>query len=465
MFDEWVTLKDVYNQLVISPPMPDEPEIKQKGKAIIIQLPDSLREETTYTINFGNAITDLNEGNILDNYVFVFSTGSILDSLKLTGSVVDAITLKPVDDVWVMLYNVGEDSAVYKRKPDYIAKSNATGNWTMSFLPADSFAVVALKDENVNFLYDQEAEYFGWLDDPVYTVDQFELPPIYIFPRDKRTVVKEVIHVAPGWMKIIIDAPPPKPMPSLLPVIENPISMWQGDTLHIWYDPLNNYSGYVLLEDDSTQVRTSSQPSLLKQPLVIKPVSGRLRPGGMAVLTINVPVAIIDTTRILLQHDSLGVIPFQIKTVINDIRQITISAPWISETRYQLTFLPGAITDFWGRMNDTIRHSIVVSGPDQFGDLIMTLDGLDSTKQYIILLKEGEQIIDTFVVQESKDAQIIKRGLSPAKYVIEVIEDINRNEAWDTGSYEKRKQPERKMIFTPENLRAGWEQEIKMSWK
>ena len=80
-FNEWISLKDVYNQLVISPPMPDEPEIKQKGKSVIIELPDSLREQTTYTINFGGAIADLNEGNVLDNYVFVFSTGPVLDSV------------------------------------------------------------------------------------------------------------------------------------------------------------------------------------------------------------------------------------------------------------------------------------------------------------------------------------------------------------------------------------------------
>src|SRR5687767_2314198 len=78
LFNEWVVLKDVYNQLVISPPMPEEPEVKQKGKAVIIELPDSLRPATTYTINFGSAITDLNEGNVLENYVFVFSTGPVL---------------------------------------------------------------------------------------------------------------------------------------------------------------------------------------------------------------------------------------------------------------------------------------------------------------------------------------------------------------------------------------------------
>ncbi|MEO6130776.1 MAG: Ig-like domain-containing protein, partial [Saprospiraceae bacterium] len=112
-FDEWTTLKDIYTQLVISPLMPHAPEIKQKGKGIVIKLPDSLRANTTYTINFGNAIADLNEGNILENYAFIFSTGNVLDSIRLSGNVTYAFTLKPADGAWVMLYPVNEDSAVY----------------------------------------------------------------------------------------------------------------------------------------------------------------------------------------------------------------------------------------------------------------------------------------------------------------------------------------------------------------
>src|SRR5688500_1476411 len=107
-FDEWVNLKDVYSQLVISPPMPDEPEIRQRGKAVIIELPDSLRENTTYTINFGDAITDLNEGNILDNHVFVFSTGSTLDSNRMNVIVMSAVDLKHVNKIWMMMYYNGE---------------------------------------------------------------------------------------------------------------------------------------------------------------------------------------------------------------------------------------------------------------------------------------------------------------------------------------------------------------------
>src|SRR6187549_611687 len=154
-FDEWITLKEVNTQLVISPFLEESPEVTLKGKSIIITLPDTLKEETTYTFNFGNSIADLNEGNVLGNFSFTFSTGAVLDSSKLTGVVLDAVKMKPAENIWVMLYPVGEDSAVYKRKPDYVAKTNKEGQWTIENIRTDSFNVVALKDDNLNFLYDQ----------------------------------------------------------------------------------------------------------------------------------------------------------------------------------------------------------------------------------------------------------------------------------------------------------------------
>lgn len=465
-FDEWVSLKDVYSQIVISPPMPVNPEIKQKGKSVIIELPETLRENTTYTINFGNAIADLNEGNILENYVYVFSTGPVLDSLQLRGTVIDAVTLKAADDVWVMLYQTGEDSAVYKRKPDYLSRTNKEGVWQISFLPADSFDVVALKDDNVNFLYDQEGEYFGWLPAVVYSAStESELPPIFVFPLEARTVITEVVHVVPGWMKIVIASPYPKPIPVLDPPIANAVSAWDADTLHVWYDPQTNYTGYAILNEDSTQVRASAQPSMLERPVLIRAVTKRLHQGGKAVFSLNVPVASLDTSRIIVMHDSLGNIPLVVERDSTDVRKFTVEGPWISQTIYPILILPGAVTDYWGRTNDTIRQSVAIDSDEQFGDLYMTIEGLDSSMHYVVFLKEGTRTIDTFVIQDRNTVLIIKRGLSPQNYIIEIVEDVNDNGLWDTGNYRLSRQPERKMIFTPEKLRAGWEQEVKMTWR
>ncbi|MEP6794802.1 MAG: Ig-like domain-containing protein [Saprospiraceae bacterium] len=465
LFDEWITMKDVYTQLVVSPLMPHDPDIRQKGKAIIIKLPDSLKAETTYTINFGNAIADLNEGNILENYAFIFSTGKVLDSIQLTGSVTNALTLKPADGVWVMLYPVVEDSAVYKRKPEYLSKTNKDGRWTISNVREDSFKIVALKDDNQNFLYDQEGELFGWRDSIIYTSQPLvQVSELRVFPRENRNVIKEIINVAPGRFKVVIEAPYPKPIPVFLPAIDSSLTMWDGDTLQVYYNPVKNYGGYAILEDDSTKIKASSSPSLINKPAGVKISSVRLRPGSQVSIISELPLLSVDTSRILLSHDSLGIIPYRIEKDIHDPRRVDLSAVWIEKMRYHLTLLPGAIIDYWGRSNDTVKQILVVTGADQYGDLTINVDGLDSTKQYVLLVKAGEQINDTFVIERQSATQLVKKGLSPGKYTLEMIEDLNKNGVWDTGNYQKKRQPERKMVFMPDNLRAGWELEAKVTW-
>ncbi len=465
VFDEWVVLKDIYTQLVVSPLMPSNPEIKLKGKGIVIKLPDNLKENTTYTINFGNAIADLNEGNVLENYAFVFSTGDVLDSIKLSGVVTDAFTLKPADGIWVMLYPVGEDSAVYKRKPDYIAKTNKDGKWTMSNIRVDSFRVVALKDDNQNFLYDQEGEEIGWLDKTINTSQPLSvLPDLWVSSGEKKPIIREVIHYAPGWMKVIVDAPLPKPVPDFLPAIESKVIVWDKDTLQVWYKGVNNYAGYVVLNGDSTRVRTTLAPSMMAMHARLKITSGRLHPNASATFISIVPIMSVDTGKFLLHHDSLGTSPLKIVVDDSDKRKISLKASWVGPTKYNLTILPGAITDFWGRMNDTIKQPILVGTPDQYGDLTMNIEGLDSSKQYVLLIKQAEQIIDTFVLQHQHGGQLKKGGLLPGKYTLELIEDLNHNGLWDTGNYGLKRQPERKMIYNPDNLRAGWELEAKVVW-
>ncbi len=466
LFDEWVTLKDVYSQLVVSPIMPQEPEIKQRGKAIVISLPDSLRENTTYTINFGNAIQDLHEGNILENFVFVFSTGPVLDSIRLTGQVFDAITLKPVPGAWVMLYPMGEDSAVYKRKPDYVSKTNTEGAWSMSYLRSDIFHVIALKDENANLIYDQDTELIAFLGTPVNTDSlSGELAPIFLFPKEKTIGVSEVIPVSKGWLKIVVSGPEPKPYPSFTPLIDTIATRWEGDTLNIWFDADSTFAGRVIVDTDTTTIRASAPKSLLTTKMKLAQTRSQIHPTGVASYKTDLPIKAIDTSRIDIELDSSGAFPFTMDRSPTDRRVFSINMPWKPGKRYGITFLPGAITDIWDRQNDTVRHSLIVNSTDQFGDLTMSIEGLDSVHQYVVSLKDGQNLIDTFVVVDQSQVQIKKNALSPAKYIIEIVEDRNRNGRWDTGEYSVRRSPEPRMTFTTDVLRAGWELEAKMIWK
>ncbi len=165
-FNEFIQLKSVNQELLVSPPLQNRPEIREKGKSFEVVLrEDSLRPNTTYTFFFGNAIADNNEGNLLPDYEYVFSTGSYIDSLSVKGRVLDAFTLKPPEDgVLVMLHSNLNDSAPYHTLPDFISRSNEEGYFSINNVRPDLYRLMALKDQNSNYLFDLPAEPVAFAD-------------------------------------------------------------------------------------------------------------------------------------------------------------------------------------------------------------------------------------------------------------------------------------------------------------
>ena len=464
-FDEWIVLKDINSQLVVSPLMPKPPEVKQKGKAIIITLPDSLKANTTYTLNFGSAIQDLNEGNKLDNYSFIFSTGAFLDSIQLNGKVTNATTLQPAADVWVMLYPPGNDSIVYKHKPEYLAKTNKEGMWSISNVRSDSFFVVALKDENANFVYDLDNELFGWLDQIQFVEETYTLPDMRVSAREKKSFIQDVNQVAPGLMLMTIPGPSPKMIPTFQPPLEKPTFEWAGDTLYTWYSTDINYAGKAILGNDTTKIRSVDTKYLKNKPLLISSLTGRMYPFDDARMKVSVPIQRIDTSLITLSKDTTSNIAFHVERDSVSDRILRFISAWVPTSRYTIHFLKGAITDIWGRSSDTFKTSFVVNALDQFSNLDMAITGLDSTMNYVVNIMSGNTIDRSYRIMHQSATMITSKGMLPGKFTIELIEDRNSNGVWDTGNYESKRQPERKKIFIPENLRAGWDVELKMNWE
>lgn len=164
-FDEFIQLKNVNQELVVSPPLKGKPVVRLRNKTLVIDLDSALYPNTTYTFNFGQAIADNNEGNLLENYEFVFSTGDYIDSLSVAGSLYMAFNRKMTEEpVMVLLFENLTDSAPYRELPTYIGKSNKKGIFRVNNLKADTFRVFALKDANNNFLYDMAEEEIAFLD-------------------------------------------------------------------------------------------------------------------------------------------------------------------------------------------------------------------------------------------------------------------------------------------------------------
>ncbi len=133
-FDEFIQLKNIQQELITSPPLDEMPVTKLKGKSLVIELNNELKENTTYTLYFGNAIVDNNEGNPIPNFEFVFSTGAHVDSLSVTGKLVNAFNLQPEKDpVYIMLYDNLNDSAPYLEIPAFIGKTRDVGSFVFIF--------------------------------------------------------------------------------------------------------------------------------------------------------------------------------------------------------------------------------------------------------------------------------------------------------------------------------------------
>ena len=164
-FDEYIVLDNVNQQLIVSPPMEEQPTVKLKKKTMIIEYTDTLKLNTTYTFNFGNAIKDLHEGNKLQNFEYVFSTGDILDSMSVRGSLKYAENLEVPDEaISIMLYTDLRDSVPLLDIPLYVGRSNDSGVFSVNNLRPDMYKVFALKDGNNNLLFDLPTEEIAFLD-------------------------------------------------------------------------------------------------------------------------------------------------------------------------------------------------------------------------------------------------------------------------------------------------------------
>lgn len=169
-FDEFVQLNDINNKFIFSPPMKKDPKVSLKGKYVQVAIPDSLRENTTYSLDFADAIVDNNESNPLGFYRYVFSTGERIDTLELGGTVVNAESYEPVLGVLVALYEKSGDSIPLKELPDYIARTDSSGNFRLTNLREGHYRVMAIEDANRDKMYTPESEMFAWMDTTVFPV-------------------------------------------------------------------------------------------------------------------------------------------------------------------------------------------------------------------------------------------------------------------------------------------------------
>lgn len=464
-FDEWVTLNDVFQQVLISPPLEYDPDISLKRKTVTFAFDERevLRDSATYTINFGEAIRDLTEGNPADYLRFVFSTGPQLDSLRMRGEIADARTGEPVEDALFMLYENMADSVVRTERPFYFGKTDEEGKFLIKNIKPGVFKGFALADKNFNYRYDLSNERIGFLPNPLtirpssepnVTVRLFaEAPPLQL--------TREITDVF-GVVKLAFNQPPYEVR--ITPIKEGPDSLWlvpETDTLLVYYHPPAEDAWSFEVIQDTSIIDTVRVAPVISTPTSLAIESapgGAIHPQGQISWQFSRPINRVDTSRIQVQPDTQRIDrPFSIDIDSTDRRRLLLSSPWQSEARYDIALFPGAVQDWNGIANDTITYQLQTASSEDFGNIQLTVDALDSTRQYVLQLRRGTSVVAERLIREQATYQTEFTRQKPGDYTVRLIADRNRNGRWDTGSYDQQRQPE--VIFDRpiERLRANWD--------
>lgn len=460
-FNEYIKLKDVQKQLIISPPLKNLPEITPQGgasKYIEIILKDTLKENTTYTINFGQSIEDNNEGNPNSFLTYVFSTGDYLDSLSVTGVILDALNKEPEEFVSVMLYEKDSsytDSTIYKQPPLYVTNTlDSTNIFTLNNLKAGEYALFALKDDSKNYKFDQNVDKIGFLGytitlptDSIFALSLFKEVPDYNAVLPKYAAKNKIIFGYTGDGKDMrIERITPLPDSVRTIISKEP----EKDSLNYWMTNFEADSLVFKVVNKREKVIDTFMVKPRKLPmdtLVLKANSNKtISAENLFWVSGNTPIIKVDTSKItLVNKDTVPVaIDVKLDSILNRLN-FDIIPP--KEDMYQLTFLPEAVTDFFGDTNDTISYRLSPANPEEFGVLRLNLTGAVTYPTVVQILSEkGDDVVRE---QFASDPQTFEfKNLEPGKYLVRVIGDTNGNKKWDTGSFLKKKFPE-DVSYTP----------------
>jgi uncharacterized protein (DUF2141 family) len=469
-FDEYVKLNKVQEQLIISPPLKYAPEITPQGgtdKVIEITLKDTLQENTTYTLNFGQSIVDNNEGNPNSYLTYIFSTGDYIDSLTVSGVVKDAYARKADTFISVMLYALDSaftDSTVYKKMPNYITNTlDSTTIFHLKNLKEGKYALFALKDEAKNNLFDQKADKIGFTTDTIslptdsiYLLNLFKEIPDYTLSVPSFAANNKIIFGYQGDHKDILV----EPLTRLPDSVRTTISKERDkDTLNYWFTPFEADSLQFTVTNEKLSVRdtfTVKSRKLASDSLTITAKQrGMLNFNETFQLLVNTPIVTLDSSKIdMIDKDSVAVnFSAVLDTTDNRIDVLFDVEP---NQKYKLDFYQGAIADFFGNVNDSLTYQLTTGNYTDFGDLRLTISGAVTYPMMVQLTDEKGEMKRELYATEPKllEFRLIPKG----KYMIRVIFDDNGNGKWDTGNFLKKIQPE-KVSYYPDiiDVRANSE--------
>jgi len=475
-FDEYVKLKDVNTQLIISPPLKNQPLITPLGspsKRITIKLSDTLKENTTYTFNFAQSISDNTEGNILDNFKYIFSTGDYIDSLSIKGSIKDAFDLDMIQNPTIMLYPVDEhytDSIIFKEKPTYVGSTIDSVHWEISNIKAGTYRLIALNDLRKNYVFNPKEDRIAFHSDmisipgdSVFDLTLFkELLPFKLVSRPKEVSKGKVILGFEGEYEDV-------DIQVLSKTADDFKSFYtkdrNTDTLNFWFNhfELDTMVLRVSKEKFLDTVKVKIDEEKIDSLRLELSTYGLLNLRDTLMLGSTVPIVKLDTSKFhFIDKDSLKV-PLHLE-ISSGRDRIDFEFDKEEQQAYKLFIEPGAIEDILGVQNDTIKTGIKTGKNSDYCSLFLTIRNFERFPVIVDLIDDRGGIVGrTYASQEQ---EFVFRNLRPARFMIRIIYDDNDNGIWDTGNFLLDQHPEKvHYVRTIIEAKANWEVEEKIMLK
>jgi hypothetical protein len=501
-FNEYVQVKEASKNVIVSPPSLRKPQVRTRGKGVEVVFEDSLQANTTYVVDFGGAVVDLNESNPFDAFRYVFSTGSEIDSMMLTGKVLDAFTKEPVAKMTVCLYENRTDTTIYKTMPHIVTRTDNWGYFTLQNIKHRPYHMVAFEDKNNNFRYDAGAETLAFADSLItpdslvnYTVlldvidakdtarlltRRYEKDLLAFKETAGKQFLKEQILESPRKIILVFSQPQAQ---ILQFCVNNSDSLMVtehsqfNDTLIYWLTapvlPDTTQAEITYMRTDSLGGLSPSYTKLkLQIPKIIEEkkkddkkkddekekkevllptinyTAENVTESGVTIsfktLPVKIDTALVQLWRIDDADKNKKRIPESFTWIPDSVRlrQFRVHTKWRESSEYELLVLSGAFTDIFGLSNDSIVKKITIDNPEKYSSIVVNLSGIDSAQQVIVQLLDEKKtkVQRSYIVTENKKLPLTY--LRPGKYTLRFIADANKNGIWDVGNYLEKRQAE-----------------------
>lgn len=401
-FNEFVEVKDVFQNVVINPLPKNNPLIEYKLKNVTIKLKDSLQPNTTYSINFGNSIKDINEGNEAKNFTYIFATGKVLDTLTLAGKVMRAEDGKTDSTLIAVLYNNTADTAVYKLKPRYITKINGNGSFIFHHLPKGQFNLFAMPND-YSKKYDDSTKLFAFADTQVTITNNNKPITLFAFEEAKKKATSTS-------------------------------------------NSFNN-------DDKEKKFRYQFELLNGKQDIL----------NDTFTLQFNKKIKTLDTTKIILCDTLLKKMTRYFFVVDSNKKTVHIVHQWQPQKPYRLIVPKDAIIDTANNVlfkTDTIRF--VTKALEEYGSIKINFSSIENLRNPVLQILKNNLLVQSIPITQKT---ITQKLFLPGEYDIRVLYDTNNNGIWDTGNFKQKKQPEIVIAIKEKlSVRSNWDNELDINF-